>query len=482
MPAAAPAEDCNHHEVVIMGAGMSGLCMAMQLKAAGQHDFVVLEKSAGLGGTWWDNRYPGAQVDVPAPVYCFSFEPNTRWQRRFAAAPEIQAYMAHCAAKYGITPHLRLGTQVTGAEFDKVTGRWAIHTADGRTRSARYFVCSTGPLSHPRWPDIPGLTDFAGQRLHSAQWDASVALAGRRVAVIGTGSTAAQLVAPVAAQAARLHVFQRTANWVLPRMDRPYGALDHALARLPPYNAAVRALWTAVLEWGRRGFDDGTLARRGMQRTAAAHLQRQVADPALRQQLRPPYPLGCKRIIYANDYYPALAQPHVELVTTGIQRISAHGVQTVDGRQRDVDVLVCATGFDVQHALTVPITGRHGQTLAQAWADGPQAHLGLTVCGLIRLSPKISGAPDGQQDQNRSRPQGHPATPRAQGCDRHRAPGSEEQPGAWFAHAQQEEPRQAPQEGRLIPAGPDAGGCTRRHGPERAQAAPCCASPNCACR
>jgi cation diffusion facilitator CzcD-associated flavoprotein CzcO len=385
MPATAPAEDCNHHEVVIMGAGMSGLCMAMQLKAAGQHDFVVLEKSAGLGGTWWDNRYPGAQVDVPAPVYCFSFEPNTRWQRRFAAAPEIQAYMAHCAAKYGITPHLRLGTQVTGAEFDKVTGRWAIHTADGRTRSARYFVCSTGPLSHPRWPDIPGLADFAGQRLHSAQWDASVALAGRRVAVIGTGSTAAQLVAPVAAQAARLHVFQRTANWVLPRMDRPYGALDHALARLPPYNAAVRALWTAVLEWGRRGFDDGTLARRGMQRTAAAHLQRQVADPALRQQLRPPYPLGCKRIIYANDYYPALAQPHVELVTTGIQRISAHGVQTVDGRQRDVDVLVCATGFDVQHALTVPITGRHGQTLAQAWADGPQAHLGLTVAGFPNL-------------------------------------------------------------------------------------------------
>jgi len=384
MPSAAPPEDRDMHEVVVMGAGMSGLCMAIQLKAAGVHDFVVLEKSAGLGGTWWDNRYPGAHVDVPAPLYCFSFEPNPRWRRRFAAAAEIQAYMAHCASNYGVTPHLRLHTQVTGAVFDEAAGRWLIHTADGRIRSARFFVCSTGPLSRPRWPDIPGLASFTGQRLHSAQWEGSVPLAGRRVAVIGTGSTAAQLVAPVAAQlgpAGRLHVFQRTANWVLPRPDRRYGRLDQALAHLPPYSAAVRALWTAVLEWGRRGFDEGTLARRGMLRQANAHLHRQVVEPGLRAQLRPNYPLGCKRIIYANDYYPALAQPNVELVPAGIECVTPQGIRTVDGTDRTLDVLLCATGFDVQHALTLPITGRGGHTLARAWADGPQAHLGLTVAG-----------------------------------------------------------------------------------------------------
>jgi cation diffusion facilitator CzcD-associated flavoprotein CzcO len=377
------------HEVFVLGAGMSGLCMGVQLRRRGEQRFVIVEKSPGLGGTWWDNRYPGAHVDVPAPLYSFSFAPNPHWRRRFAAAPEIQAYQQALAEREGLGPHLRLGTEVLDARFDEAEARWHLRCRDAQGQPslhvARYLVASAGPLSRPRWPDIPGLADFTGQRLHSARWDATVPLAGRRIGVIGTGSTACQLIPPLVAQAGQLTVFQRTPNWVLPRLDRPYTALDRALARLPPYNAAVRRFWHAVLEWGRRGFDEGSVARRGMLATAAAHLRRQVPDPTLRAALTPPYPLGCKRIIYANDYYPALCQPHVRLNTTAIEAITPGGVRTADGVEHALDVLVCATGFDVEHGLALPITGLGGQTLAQAWADGPQAQLGLSVAGFPNL-------------------------------------------------------------------------------------------------
>lgn len=376
----------NEHEVVILGAGMSGLCMGIELRRRGIEDFVILEKSTGLGGTWWDNTYPGAHVDVPAPLYSFSFEPNPRWTRRFAAAPEIRAYMAHCADRYGLVPHLRLGTAMTRATFDTAAGRWAIETAAGQRLRARFLVCSTGPLSQPRWPDIPGLDDFRGKKLHSARWDGGHRLEGERVAVIGTGSTASQLVPPVAARAAQLHLFQRTANWVLPRMDRPYHRLDRALARVPLCAALVRRFWYHLLEWGRRGFDEGTAARRGMLATARRHLQAQVSDPALRERLTPPYPLGCKRIIYSNDFYPALTRPNVELVTDPIERITAHGIVTADGRERAIDTLVCATGFDTTHLLSsLDVVGPDGHTLEQAWRDGPQAYRGLTVAGFPNL-------------------------------------------------------------------------------------------------
>jgi cation diffusion facilitator CzcD-associated flavoprotein CzcO len=206
------------------------------------------------------------------------------------------------------------------------------------------------------------------------------------VAVIGTGSTASQLIPPIAAQAARLHVFQRTANWVLPRMDRPYYALDRVLAHIPPYAALVRGFWYRLLEWGRRGFDEGTLARRGMLKTAALHLKRQVPDAALRAKLQPPYPLGCKRLIYSNDYLQALTRPNVELVTEGITRFTAQGIVTADGRERPLDTLVCATGFDTVHLLSsLRVEGRGGRTLAEAWQNGPEAFHGITVSGFPNL-------------------------------------------------------------------------------------------------
>lgn len=369
-------------DVLILGAGMSGLCMGIALKRARRESFVILEQSAGLGGTWWDNRYPGAHVDVPAPLYSFSFEPNPRWRQRFAAAPEIQAYMAHCAQTYGLAPHLNFGEAVTAARFDEADGRWLIDTSEGRRYAARHFVCSTGPLSRLRWPAIEGLERFGGLRLHSARWDPAAKLDGLRIGVIGTGSTASQLVPPLVRQAARLHLFQRTANWVLPRIDRPYGRIDRLLARLPPYNAAVRQFWLWALELGRRGFDEGTFMRRTMLRQAEAHLRHGTrGDAVLAAKLRPNYPLGCKRIIYSNDYYPALTKPHVEVVTEGIERITEGGIVTADGQERALDALVCATGFDVEHAITVPITGRDGLTLQDAWRDGPQAQLGLSVAG-----------------------------------------------------------------------------------------------------
>lgn len=374
------------HEVIVLGAGMSGLAMAIGLKRVGIDDFVVLERSPALGGTWWDNRYPGAHVDVPAPLYCFSFAPNPDWRRRFAAAPEIRAYMARCADRFGLRPHLRLGTTIRRARFDEARGMWDIETDDGQRLRARFFVCSTGPLNQPRWPDIEGLDGFAGIRLHSAQWDPAALRPGLRVGVVGTGSTASQLVPPLAADAHRLHLFQRTANWVLPRLDRRYTALDRALARVPPYAWAVRRFWFHMLEWGRRGFDEGTPARRGMLRMADAHLRAQVPDAELRERLRPPYPLGCKRLIYSNDFYPALTRPNVELVTAPIVRVTPGGIETADGRERALDALVCATGFDTTQLLSsIEVRGSGGRTLREAWADGPEAYRGVTVAGFPNL-------------------------------------------------------------------------------------------------
>ncbi|MFM9916984.1 MAG: NAD(P)-binding domain-containing protein, partial [Rhizobacter sp.] len=376
----------SDHEVVILGAGMSGLCAAVKLKRAGIHDFVILEKQDGLGGTWWDNTYPGAHVDVPSPVYSFSFAPNPGWTRRFAGAPEIQAYMQKVAARFGLLAHIRLGTRITQAGFDETSGQWQLTTERGDALRSRFFMCSAGPLSQPRWPEIPGLGDFEGQRLHSARWDHGYAMAGKRVAVIGTGSTASQLVAPIAEQAQQLHVFQRTANWVLPRRDRLYTGLDRLLAHLPPYASMVRWNWSQVLEWGRSGFDEGTLARKALLAAAGAHRRKQVSDEALRQKLTPPYPLGCKRIIYSNDFYPALMRPHVELVTEAIERITAHGVVTADGRERAIDALVCATGFDVAHLLSsIQVTGLQGCTLGDRWTQGPEAYHGITVSGFPNL-------------------------------------------------------------------------------------------------
>lgn len=390
LEAATPPRTARH-EVVVLGAGMSGLCMLRTLKQAGIHDVVALEKQPGLGGTWWDNRYPGAQVDVPAPAYAFSFAPHRGWPQRFADAKDIHAYQEALAASEGLLGHLRLGTALVSATWDAPAARWRFRTAKGDTLEARYFVCSTGPLSQPRWPDLPGLDEFQGPRLHTARWPADDgALDGARIGVIGTGSTAVQLIPKLAARATHLSVFQRTPNWVLPRLERRYRWFDRALMHVPGYAAAVRLGWAGFLEWTRRGFDEGTVARRFMLALARWHRARQlrgVTDrAAFEAALTPPYPLGCKRIIYANDYYPTLAQPHVALVTEGIARVTANGIVTADGREHALDALVCATGFETVNLLeSITITGSEGTTLAEAWRGGPVALHGIGVAGFPNL-------------------------------------------------------------------------------------------------
>ena len=369
-------------EVVILGAGMSGLCMGIQLQRAGLQDFLIVEKSTGIGGTWWDNRYPGAQVDIPAPAYSFSFAPNPNWTHRFADAPEIQRYQQHLAERHGLPARMRLGVAITEACFDAGSGRWQLSLDSGETLSTRFFVCSTGQLNLARWPGIPGLGDFRGQLLHSARWPEGADLAGQRVGVIGTGSTGAQLVPALAPRVAGLKVFQRTANWVLPRVDRRYGRLDRWMMGLPGYGRLAHKAWSRVMDQGRSGFDEGTLARRAVVAAAAWHLRRQVADPALRAALAPGYPLGCKRLIYSSDYYPALCRPNAELVTAGIERITPSGLSTTDGREHVLDALVCATGYDTTHPLRgLRVAGQGHRLLSEAWSDGPHAYLGIMVPG-----------------------------------------------------------------------------------------------------
>lgn len=370
----------TNFEVAILGAGMSGLCMAIQLQRAGIQDFVIVEKSSGIGGTWWDNRYPGAQVDIPAPAYSFSFAPNAHWTHRFADAPEIQRYQQRLAERHGLPARMRLGRAITAARFDATAGRWQLSLDNGDAISARFFVCSTGQLNIARWPDIPGLSDFSGRLLHSARWPQDCDLAGLRVGVIGTGSTAAQLVPALAKTAGSLKVFQRTPNWVLPRLDRRYNRLDRLMMRLPGYGRLSYKAWCWLLDLGRHGFEEGTLAHRAVVGTAGWHLRRQVADPALREALIPRYPLGCKRIIYSNDYYPALCLPTSELVTAGITRVTSSGLVTADGREHELDALVCATGYDTTHPLRgLSVAGQDGRLLADAWLSGPRAYLGITV-------------------------------------------------------------------------------------------------------
>jgi cation diffusion facilitator CzcD-associated flavoprotein CzcO len=372
--------------MVILGAGMSGLCMGIRLLKAGLQNFTILEKAAGLGGTWWDNTYPGAQCDVRSHLYSFSFEPNPNWSRVYAPQVEILAYMQRVAQKWALHRHLRLNTALTSAHFDESNNRWLLRTGAGDELHADVLVCSTGPLTQPRYPDIAGLAQFRGKLMHSARWDHTYDLADKTVAVIGTAASAVQLVPQIAPIVRRLQVFQRTPNWIVPRLDRAYREWEKALYRLPLIGRLPRWYQYWLHERNRLGFDQGTRMARLFERLADGHRNRQVSDPALRAKLRPTYPLGCKRVLPSDDYYLALNRPNVELVTDPIERIDASGIVTRGGRRHDVDALVCATGFDTLHLLgSVDVRGRGGQALAQAWKDAPQAYRGVTVAGFPNL-------------------------------------------------------------------------------------------------
>jgi cation diffusion facilitator CzcD-associated flavoprotein CzcO len=375
--------------IAIIGAGHSGLCMGMQLKRAGIDDFVILEKAATLGGTWRDNTYPGASCDAPSFLYSFSFAQKTDWSRRFAWQAELLGYSVECAVKHGLLPHFRFDAEVTAARFDEARNLWRVELRNGNTVEAQFLVTGMGQLHHPATPAIPGRETFAGAQFHSARWDHSVDLAGKRIAVIGNAASAVQFVPQIAPLASHLTIFQRSANWLLPRKDRLYSPrLQRRMTRWPRL---------AKLRHDAQWFFFGELQLTPLMkqvrfvqwlatRKALAHLHRQVRDPALRARLVPDFPIGAKRVLFNDDYYPTLNRDNVRLVTDRIERIEPAGVRRASGELVEADVIVFATGFHATDFLApLVISGAGGRKLSEEWKSGAHAYLGVTVSGFPNL-------------------------------------------------------------------------------------------------
>jgi cation diffusion facilitator CzcD-associated flavoprotein CzcO len=362
--------------------------MAIELKRAGIEDFVVLERSNQLGGTWRDNHYPGCGCDVPTPLYSFSFAPNPYWSHLYARSEEIRAYLEDCADRFGVRENIRFGAEVTGAHWDDEEQHW-IGLIDGEPAATSDFVVGGfGGLNRPSYPDIEGLETFTGALFHSAQWDHSVPLEGKRVGVIGTGASAIQLIPQVAKSAERVTVFQRTPPWVVPKLDRRITRLEQALyARVPLTQKLLRATIFAITESVGVAITRYPWMLKLGEAWSRRHMRKAIKDPELRAKATPAYRLGCKRILPSNDYYPALARENVELQTTGIDRIEQNAVITKDGARHQLDVLVCGTGFRIEEVFShLDVRGRDGLTLTQAWATGLEAHRGTTVAGFPNMA------------------------------------------------------------------------------------------------
>jgi cation diffusion facilitator CzcD-associated flavoprotein CzcO len=373
--------------VAIIGSGFGGIGMAARLNRAGITDVVLLERAADLGGTWRDNSYPGAACDVPSHLYCFSFAPNPGWTRSFSPQPEIWNYLRRVAAAEGVTGKIRFGEEVTAARWDPAARLWRIETTSS-TVSARFLVTAAGPLSDPLIPAIPGLDAFAGTVFHSATWDHDHDLTGRNVAVIGTGASAIQFVPRIQPLVNQLTVFQRTPPWIIPRRDRQISRLEHWLFRHAPVTQRIAR---AGIYLGRETYALGFVKNPGIMGKAEAlalgHLRRRVGDPDLRARLTPSYRMGCKRILISSDYYPALTQPNVSVVTDGITEIREKSLVTSDGTAYDADTLIFGTGF---HVTDFPVAQRifaDGVSLAQRWSAKPTqtAFRGTTTAGFPNL-------------------------------------------------------------------------------------------------
>jgi cation diffusion facilitator CzcD-associated flavoprotein CzcO len=375
--------DVIETDVAIVGTGFAGLGMAIQLvRERRGRSFVILEKNADVGGTWRVNHYPGCACDVPSHLYSYSFAPNPDWSRAYAPQAEILAYLERCVADHDLRRHIRFGAEVTQATWDEPRGRWQVQ-ANGLEVSARHLVLGTGALSRPAVPALPGLDRFRGKRFHSAAWDHGFDMAGKRIAVIGTGASAIQLVPHVARIAGHLDLYQRTPPWILPRGDRAMTARERrTFARLPPVQRLYRWGIYALMESAALGFVVDRRILRLAARAGRRHIRAQIADPGLRAKVTPDYEPGCKRILLGDDYYPALARPNVSLVSERIREIRERGIVTSDGQERPADAIVLATGFRTTELLTpLRILGRGGVDLNDAWASGIEAYLGTTVTG-----------------------------------------------------------------------------------------------------
>jgi cation diffusion facilitator CzcD-associated flavoprotein CzcO len=370
-------------DVLIVGAGFSGLCMAIQLRRAGIESFAIVEKGAEIGGTWWYNRYPGCACDIPSHLYSFSFDRNPDWTRMYPEQPEILAYLKACAKRHGVEGRVRLNTPLREARWDEAAGVWHATVGDGERIDARVLVSGMGALHVPLVPDLPGRECFAGPAFHSAEWDEGVNLEGRSIAVIGTGASGTQIVPRIAPAAGRLYVFQRTPNWILPRPDFPIPERWRRRFRTIP---GTTWILRELLFWNQEirisGFLRSGWIRRQGTTMALQHLARQVPDLQMREALTPKYEFGCKRVLISSDFYPALVRPNVELVTEGIAEVRPHSIVTRDGIERPVDVIVYGTGFRATEVLRgIPIVGRGGVEIHEAWRERIGAYLGITVSG-----------------------------------------------------------------------------------------------------
>jgi cation diffusion facilitator CzcD-associated flavoprotein CzcO len=373
--------------VAIIGSGFGGLGAAIRLREAGIEDFVVLERAHELGGTWRDNTYPGCACDVPSHLYSFSFALNPNWSRFFAPQREILDYLRRTARERGITDQIVFGAEVRSGRWDDDQQRWLLDTSAGAFR-ARAVIAAAGPLSEPSIPDIPGLASFGGKVFHSAQWDHEHNLSGERVAVIGTGASAVQFIPYLQREAAQLDVYQRTPGWIMPRGDHAIPAVERGLLRRVPYlQRGLRGLIYYVLELLVIGLTIDQRMLSLLEAVARTNLRRSVRDRDLRAKLTPRYRIGCKRIIFSDDYLPALTKPNVELITNGIESIDEHGIRGVDGRHRPVDTIILGTGFKVYDSpIWQRMTGRGDTTIADAFANGgPQAYVGTVVSGFPNL-------------------------------------------------------------------------------------------------
>jgi cation diffusion facilitator CzcD-associated flavoprotein CzcO len=372
---------------VIVGTGFGGIGMAIKLRQAGITDFVILEKSHQIGGTWRDNTYPGAACDVPSPLYSFSFEQDFDWPRFYSRQPDIHRYQQHCVDKYGLMPYVRLATEVRRASFDEPSGLWQIETSQGDVVLARAFITATGQLNRPAYPKIPGLETFRGKVFHSSRWDHAHDLTGKRVGIIGTGASAIQFVSHVVEKAGHVTLFQRTAPYVLPKPDRKITRVEHWLHRkVPALRKLVRGTVYSMFESLGVGLLKFQPVLAPMKALWALHLRLTIKDPALRAKLTPDYAIGCKRILFDNTYYRALAKPNVDVVTGGIKEIGENYVVTDDGTKHEVDTLILGTGFAASGFLApMEVRGRENRELSAAWRDGAEAYLGITVSGFPNL-------------------------------------------------------------------------------------------------
>ena len=375
-------------DVAIIGAGFAGLGAAIRLKQRGDTSFVLFERAGEVGGTWRDNVYPGCACDVPSHLYSLSFAPNPNWSRVYSSQPEIFTYLKGLVETHRLRPHIRLNSDIIRVEFSEHHGLWTLTDRAGRQTMARMVLAGIGPLNQPKLPDLPGLSRFEGRQFHSGAWDLGYDLTGKRVAVIGTGASAIQIVPAIAPVVERLTVFQRTAPWVAPRLDKPLSARWQRLfRRVPLLRQAYRAsiYWTNELR-GLSFFGNETLNKLGT-KESLGHIDAQIADPDLRRRVTPNYKLGCKRVLVSDEYYPALTRPNVELVTDGIAEIRANSIVDKAGVERPVDALIFGTGFvaaDVFRELT--IVGLGGRNLLDEWrVTGAQAHYGMTVSGYPNL-------------------------------------------------------------------------------------------------